>query len=319
MQESQEMRAVFTETLIHLAEQDPRVVVLDADLMKANGTLPFQERFPDRTFDVGIAEANMIGIAAGLSLEGFIPFPATFATFATRRCYDQAVLSNAYAGLNVKIVGTDPGVSSELNGGTHMPTEDIALMRSIPGNTVVEFVDCASVRALLPQIKDHNGPCYIRLFRKKAEHVYDDGVKLTLGKAYPLKHGEDVAIFCTGILVKEALDAYEILAAEGISAEIVNIHTIKPLDKEAIVAAAGKTGAVVTAENHSVINGLGSAVAEVLSEQCPVPMRRIGFQDCFGEVGKMDYLMKRFHLTAPDIVRAAKDVVAQKRTGPSHI
>ena len=313
MLEMTEMRSVFVDTLIKMAEDDPRIVILDADLMKANGTMPFKEKFPDRTFDVGIAEANMIGVACGLSLEGFIPFPATFATFATRRCYDQAVLSNAYAGLNVKIIGTDPGISSELNGGTHMPTEDVALMRSIPNNTVVEFVDSASIRALLPQIKNHEGPCYIRLFRKKAEQVYEDGVELKLGKAYTLREGKDAVIFCSGMLVKESLDAHEVLKKDGIFVKVVNIHTIKPLDREAIIAAAEETGAVVTAENHSIINGLGSAVAEVLCEECPVPMRRIGFQDCFGEVGKMDYLKVKFQMTSKDIVKAVKDVISQKK------
>lgn len=314
MLENEEMRAVYVQTLIELAEADPRIVVLDADLMKANGTMPFKKRFPERTFDVGIAEANMMGVACGLSLEGMIPFPTTFATFATRRCYDQAVLSNAYAGLNVKIVGTDPGVSSELNGGTHMPTEDVALMRAIPGNTVVEFVDCASIRALLPQIKDFYGPCYLRLFRKKTHHVYDDGVELTLGKAHTLCRGTDAVIFCSGIMVHESLEAREALAAEGYSVGVVNIHTIKPLDEEAVIAAARETGAVVTAENHNIIGGLGSAVAEVLGEHCPVPMARIGFRDCFGEVGKMDYLMKRFQMTSADIARAVRETVARKGT-----
>lgn len=312
MQEKDEMRAVYVQTLIEMAEQDPRVVVLDADLMKANGTMPFKEHFPERTFDVGVAEANMIGVACGLSLEGFIPFSTTFATFATRRCYDQAVISNAYAGLNVKIVGTDPGVSAELNGGTHMPTEDIALMRSIPGNTVVEFVDNTSIRMLLPQIKEMYGPCYLRLFRKKAEQVYDDSMPLTLGKACVLRDGKDATIICTGIMVYEALKVCDMLESEGISVRIVNIHTIKPIDKEAIIAAARDTGAIVTAENHSVIGGLGSAVAEILVEKCPVPMCRIGFQDCFGEVGKMDYLMKRFGMTVQDIAQAVKNTVARK-------
>ena len=312
MQEREEMRAVYVQTLIQLAQEDPRVVVLDADLMKANGTMPFKERFPERTFDVGIAEANMIGVACGLSLEGFIPFPTTFATFATRRCYDQAVISNAYAGLNVKIVGTDPGISSELNGGTHMPTEDVALMRSIPGNTVVEFVDSASIRALLPQVKDLYGPCYLRLFRKKAEQVYEDGVPLTLGKAHLLCEGTDAAILCSGIMVHEALEARRALAAEGLSVRVVNVHTIKPLDQEAVIAAARETGAIVTAENHSILGGLGSAVAETVVEHCPVPMSRIGFRDCFGEVGKMDYLRQRFGMTAGDIARAVRDTVARK-------
>lgn len=313
MLDREEMRVTYVQTLLELAEADERVVLLDADLMKANGTLPFRDRFPRRTFDVGIAEANMIGVACGLALEGFIPFAETFAAFASRRCYDQAVLSNAYAGLHVKIVGTDPGISSELNGGTHMPTEDVSLMRSIPGNTVVEFVDSASIRILLPQIKEVAGPCYLRLNRKKAEQIYSEDTPLQLGKAHLLREGRDAVIFCTGLLVKESLDAAAELEKEGLLVKVVNIHTIKPLDADAVAAAAEETGAVVTAENHNILGGLGSAVAEVLGERCPVPMRRIGFQDCFGEVGKMDYLKKRFGLTAGDIQRAVREAVACKR------
>ncbi len=314
MLDEKEMRAVYGEELIKLAEADERVVALDADLLNANGLGPFKARFPERTFDMGIAEANMIGTACGLSAEGFIPFASTFATFATRRCYDQAVLSNAYAGLGVKIVGSDPGVCAELNGGTHMPTEDIALMRTIPGNTVVELVDNASLRALLPQIKELPGPCYMRMLRKKGEKVYEDGVRLTLGKAVTLREGSDVALICSGIMVKESLDAAEILSAEGISAMVVNIHTIKPIDREAVTEAARLTGAVVTAENHNVINGLGGAVAEVLTETCPVPMRRVGFQDRFGEVGRLAQLKERIGLTAANVAAAARECIAAKKS-----
>lgn len=312
MSENIEMRKAYVETLIDLATKDERVVVLDADLMKAHGTGAFKDRFPDRYFDVGIAEANMIGIAAGLSAEGFIPFVASFGTFATRRCLDQAVLSNAYAGLNVKIMGSDPGVTAELNGGTHMPTEDIALMRAIPSYTVVEPVDSPSIRSLIPQIKDEKGPAYIRMARKLTDRVYEEGINLRLGKAQIIKEGTDATIIASGVELAESLKAWSRLKELGINVSVINMHTIKPIDKEAIIEAAKKTGAIVTAENHNIIGGLGSAVSEVLSENIPTPLRRIGYRDEFGEVGKMDYLMERFHLKDSDIVEAVKEAMSMK-------
>jgi len=214
--------------------------------------------------------------------------------------------------LNVKMAGSDPGIAAELNGGTHMSMEDIAIMRNIPGMTIVEPVDSAHLKSLFPQILDHNGPVYIRLLRKQAAKVYSESDSFTLGKGHVLKSGKDVTIIASGIMVSEATLVSDILAGSGIDAELINIHTIKPLDEELVLRSAYKTRAVVTAENHSIINGLGSAVAELLIENLPVPMRRIGVRDRFGEVGKMDYLKTVMGMTAADIAKAAREAVKAK-------
>ena len=292
--EDQLMRDVYCRTLIDLARQDSRIVVLDADLMKSIGTIPFQEAFPDRTFNCGVQEANMIGIAAGLSATGKIPFAHSFGTFATRRCFDQAFLSAAYARLNVRIVGSDPGITAAFNGGTHMPLEDMGIMRHIPGITIIEPVDSAMLQYVLKETVNPYGIYYIRLLRRNAVKIYDEGSSFEIGKAVPLREGNDVAIFATGIMVAEALQAAEMLAGEGISAAVINVFTLKPIDREAIIHYAEKTGAVVTAENHNIIGGLGSAVAEVLAEHLPTPLERVGCRDHFGEVGPVEYLKQVF-------------------------
>jgi transketolase len=312
MLETKDLRVVYCDCLIDLAEHDDRIVLLEADLMRAAGTIPFKEKFPRRIIDVGVAEANMIGVAAGLSAYGKIPFAHSFFTFASRRCYDQTAVSVAYAQLNVKIGGMDPGVAAELNGGTHMAFEDVGIMRNIPTMTVFEPVDAVQLKKAMPQIVEHYGPVYIRLFRRKAEPIFDETYDFKLGRADTIKDGKDVVIFASGLMVHQSLQAAQILEKEGVSARVVNIHTIKPLDADAVIAHAKATGAVVTAENHSIIGGLGSAVAETLSESCPVPMQRVGVRDCFGEVGKLNYLMERFRLTAGDVVAATRTVLAKK-------
>ncbi len=312
MYENMEMRKVFSQTLERIMEKDERIVVIDADLAKANGTLSLRERFPERAFDVGVAEQNMASVAAGLAAYGFIPFIGSFATFATRRICDQIAISIAYAGLNVKIVGSDPGIAAELNGGTHMSFEDIGVLRSIPGILIFEPVDNLQLAQALPQIINYKGVVYIRMFRKVPVPVFKEDYKFSLLQADVLQEGRDVTLFASGIMVAEALTAAEILKEQGISAEVINIHTIKPLDKERILASARKTGAVVTCENHNLIGGLRSAVAEVLIENYPVPLRGVGVNDCFGEVGKMDYLRKRYKLRVEDIVEAALAVIADK-------
>ena len=262
MLESQEMRKVYCDTMIALAKEDPRIVDVEADLTGAHGMKPFKAAYPDRSFNVGIAEANMVGVAAGLSACGKIPFVHSFATFASRRCFDQIAISVCYAGLNVKIVGSDPGVGAELNGGTHMALEDMGIMRTLPGMTVFEPTDSVQLRKALPAIVEHEGPVYIRLFRRQAENVFDDGYEFDLGKADLLRDGSDVTLIASGVCVANALQAAETLAQEGVSARVLNIHTIKPIDADAVIKAASETGALVTAENHNVIGGLGSAVAE---------------------------------------------------------
>lgn len=311
--ENRWLRETYVDALIAAAEQDDRIVILEADLMKAAGTGRFKERFPERTVNVGIAEANMIGCAAGMSAMGKIPFTHTFTPFSTRRVCDQVTLSVAYAGLNVKIMGSDPGVTAELNGGTHMSMEDVAIMRNIPGMTVFEPTDSAQLLAAFPQIVAHPGPVYIRLLRRAAVKIFDEGCPFTLGKGIRLREGSDVTIAASGIMTAEALEAAALLEAEGISADVLNIHTVKPLDEALILESAKKTGCVVTAENHSILNGLGSAVAECLVENLPVPMRRVGVRDHFGEVGSTEYLKEKYGLKAKDIVAAAKEAMAAKK------
>lgn len=310
--ESIEMRVAYTNKLIDMAKENESIVLCDADLMRAAGALPFKEVYPDRAVDVGVAEANMIGVAAGLAASGKIPFTHTFTPFATRRCFDQVTISVAYSKLNVKMMGSDPGISAEMNGGTHMSMEDVGLMRALPGMTIFEPVDSVQLVQALPHIVAHEGPVYIRMFRKKCESIFDDSYKFEWTKGDLLQEGKDVTIIATGIMVKESLDAAKALQEEGISARVINIHTVKPIDQEIIIKAAKETGAIVTAENHNIINGLGSAVAEVLIENQPVAMTRIGVRDQFGEVGRMPYLKERFNLRAVDIVQAAKSVMAKK-------
>lgn len=313
MYENKEMRQVFGSIVEEMMGKDERIVVIDIDLAKANGTIKLREKFPDRAFDVGIAEANAASIAAGMAAYGFVPFITTFTPFATRRMCDQIAISITYAKRNVKIVGTDPGISAELNGGTHMSMEDIGVLRSIPNIVIFEPVDNVQLAKALPQIVDYDGPVYIRMFRKATPAVFGDDYKFDLFKADTVREGKDVTLFASGIMVGESIKAADMLKAEGIEAEIINIHTIKPIDREAVVKSARKTGAVVTCENHNVVGGLKSAVAEVLIEECPVPMKAIGIQDHFGEVAKIDYLKKKYHMTAEDIVAAAKEAISKKK------
>lgn len=309
-----EMRAVYAQTLIELGEQDERIVVLEADLMKATGTGVFKQRFPERAFNVGVAEANMVCIAAGLATEGKIPFAATFGCFAGRRVYDQFFLSANYAGLGVHLVGTDPGVTATYNGGTHMPFEDMGIMRNIPKLTVFEPADPVSLAALFKQSAYLGKATYMRLHRPAVPPLYPEGETFELGKGKTLEDGSDVAIFATGaVLVREALAARKLLAQDGISAAVIDMHTVKPLDEELVREWARKTGAIVTCENHQVIGGLGSAVAEVLAETCPTRLKRIGVRDEFGEVGDLEYLKQRYKLTAEDIRQTTKEFLECKR------
>lgn len=312
MTDEKEVRQVMAAGLVEAARKDDRIVVLDADLMSCHSTKCFLEAFPERFINVGIAEANLIGVAAGMAAFGKIPFAFSFAPFATRRCYDQIFISVAYSKLPVKIVGSDPGVMAEANGGTHMPFEDMSIMRAIPKMVCFEPTDATMLAKALPQIIDYPGAVYIRMFRKKAEKIYDDSLDFELGKAVTLKEGKDVTLVASGIMVGRAIKAAEELAAEGITARVVNVHTWKPIDEDAIVESVKATGAVVTCENHSTYGGLGSAVAEVVVEKCPAPMEFIGVKNSFGEVGKEAYLSEKFGLTVADIVAAAKKAIARK-------
>lgn len=309
---NRQLRDIYVDLLIKYAKEYPELVIVEADLMKALKSTAFYDVYPERTINVGVQEANMIGVAAGLANMGKLPFTHTFTPFATRRVFDQVTLSVCYAKMNVKMVGSDPGIMAQLNGGTHMSLEDVGLMRNLPGMVIFEPVDGVQLAAMMPQIIKHQGPVYIRLLRQEFDAIYEDDQSFELGKATRIIEGKDVSIFASGIMVKEALDAQKILSEKGISASVVNIHTIKPIDKDMIIEEAKKTKAVVTAENHNIINGLGSAVAEVLVENCPTPMRRVGVKDHFGEVGKKDFLMEKFGLKAHHIVDAVLDVIKQK-------
>lgn len=309
----EEMRHAYCNSLIEAAKKDPRIVSLDCDLSSSCGTTGFRKAFPDRAFNLGIQEQNACAMAGGLSAAGLVPFFHTFAVFATRRVYDQAFLSCAYAGQNVKIVGCDAGVSAAFNGGTHMAFEDIGIMRLIPHITIVEPSDPAMMRSLLPQIAETEGVFYLRMPRKKVYKVYEEGSSFTLGKAAVIRDGSDVTLIASGMEVVQALRAADMLAQEGISARVVDMFTIKPIDADCIRTCAAETGAIVTCENESIIGGLGSAVAEVLVESDPIPMERIGVQDEFGEVGPQSYLEELFGLTAPFIVERVKKVIARKR------
>ncbi len=308
-----EIRQVLCAELEKMMAENENIVVIDADLSKPNGTFPLRSKFPERAFDVGIAEQNMASVAAGMASYGFIPFISSFTPFSSRRICDQIAISIAYAKQNVKIIGSDPGISAEFNGGTHMSMEDIGVLRSIPDLVIYEVVDANQFRQALPQIVAYEGPVYIRMFRKVIDDVFGDDYKFDLFKADTVQEGTDVSIFCSGIMVQETMKANEILKAEGINADIVSIHTIKPIDREAIVASAKKTGCVVTAENHNIVGGLRSAVAEVLCEECPVPLRAVGVKDRFGQVGKLPFLKEEYQMRAEDIVAAVKEVLTLKK------
>ncbi|MBR5739575.1 MAG: transketolase family protein [Lachnospiraceae bacterium] len=306
-----EMRAVYAECLAELMTKDRHTVVLDADLAKASGTRGLYEKFPEQMFDCGVAEQNMASIAAGLSSYGFKPWIESFTPFATRRICDQIAISILYAKQNVKIVGTDPGIAAELNGGTHMSVEDIGVIRSIPNMVIFEPVDDVQLRAAMPVLNDYPGTVYVRLFRKELPRVFDETYRFDLFKADLLKEGTDVTLFVSGLPTVDTLKAAEVLASEGILAEVINVHTLKPVDAETVLQSVQKTGAAVTVENHSVIGGLHSAILETLAEE-KIPVTAVGIKDRFGEVGKLPYLRETMGLTVGEIVKAAKKAVSLK-------
>lgn len=311
---SKDMRHVYADTLMDIAQGDDRIMLLDADLMSAHGTVKFQKAFPKRTINMGIAEANMIGVSAGLASRGKIPFPTTFACFATRRAFDQFFISVNYAKQNVKLVGTDPGVSAEVNGGTHMPFEDIALARVVPDLVVVEPADEVAGAEIIRQLVKHDGPTYMRIQRKAAPRVYNEGESFPIGKGKVLRDGTDLTIVAAGsVCIPESLKAADLLHEEGISAAVIDMYCIKPIDSDLLERYARKTGAILTCENHQVKNGLGSAVTEEICERFPVPVIRHGIMDLFGEVGSVDYLKNRYGLTAEQIALRAKELLVLKQ------
>lgn len=303
-----EFRQALRNTLNELMEKDPRICVLDADLAKPNGTFPLYEKFKDRCFNAGISEANMASVAAGLSAYGMIPFIVTFTPFASRRICDQIAVSIAYAKQKVIIVGTDPGITAELNGGTHMSFEDVSVLRAIPTMLIYDAVDANQLAQAIPQLIEYDGPVYIRMPRKTRPDVFEEGYEFELGKADVVKEGKDVTILATGTMVYESLMAAKELAEEGIDVEVISVNTLKPLDEETILTSVKKTNKVITCENHNVIGGLYSAAAELLCREYPLPMKGIGIKDEFGQVGTYNDLLKIYNMTKEDIKELIKNI-----------
>lgn len=312
--ESNAMRDLYCRTLMEMAEEDTRVAVVEADLAAPIGTVPFGKMYPERFFDCGIQENNMVGIASGMSAVGMIPFAHTFAAFAARRCLDQLFVSACYAQLNMKMVGSDPGITALYNGGTHMGLEDMGALMGIPNITLVEPTDSAMLSNILHQAKDTYGVFYIRMHRKNAVHIYEQGSQFEIGKGVTLREGKDITIISSGLLVSESLKAADLLAEKGMQARVIDLFTWKPIDRELIVKCAEETGAIVVAENHQIASGLGRSVAAVVSETKPVPMGFIGAKDRFGEVGDMQYLLKTFEMRAEDIAEKALETLQRKMT-----
>lgn len=306
-------RNYYGKALARLAKERDDVVVLDADLAGSTKTSEFKKVAPERFVEVGIAEQDMIGVASGLAASGKTVFASTFAVFATGRCWEQIRLAVAYPKQNVKIVSTHCGISVGEDGASHQALEDIAIMRAIPNMVVISPADAHQAYAATMAIAEERGPCYMRLGRADFPLIYPEDVKFEIGKADILREGSDVTLIGTGQMVSYCLDAAKALSEEGISAEVINISTIKPLDADAVIGSVKKTGCAVTAEEHSIIGGLGSAVAEAISESCPVPLVRVGTKDTFGESGKAEMLMEKYGLTSKDIVKAAKDSISKKR------
>lgn len=302
-------RQAYGEALKKLAVDNPKVVVLDADLSKSTMTAEFKKVAPERFINVGIAEQNLIGTAAGLSLTGKVPFASSFAMFAAGRAFEIIRNTVAYPKLNVKIAATHAGLTVGEDGASHQAIEDLSLMRSIPNMVVLNPADGVEAQKAVIAAANYEGPVYIRLGRAAVEEIFDESYDFQIGKSVELVNGSDATIIATGIMVEKALKASEILKAEGINVRVINIHTIKPIDTELIIKAAKETKRIVTAEEHSIIGGLGSAVLETISEECPVPVIRIGVKDTFGESGKPNELLEKYGLTEKEIVEAVKKLV----------
>lgn len=310
--EKKATRAAYGETLIELVNAGVPVVAVEADLSGSTTTKKLGDAYPERLFNVGIAEQDMVGVAAGLSLAGKVAFTGSFAVFGTGRVYDQIRNTVCYANLDVKIAPTHAGVSVGPDGGSHQMVEDIALMRVLPNMRVLVPADFAAAKAAIKLAAETPGPVYIRMGRASVPCVYDESSVFEVGRAKVLREGSDVTIVACGVEIDEALKAAEALAEKGVSAEVIDAFSIKPLDEETILSSARKTGCVVTAEEHSVIGGLGGAVAELLSEKLPLPLVRVGMRDCFGTSGEMAELMREFELDAPAIASAVDEALSRK-------
>ena len=305
-------RSGFGEGLLELGKKNPNVVALCADLTGSLKMNAFQDAFPERFFQMGIGEANMMGVAAGLTIGGKIPFTGTFANFSTGRVYDQIRQSIAYSGKNVKICASHAGLTLGEDGATHQILEDMGMMRMLPGMTVINPCDFNQTKAATIAIAEHEGPVYLRFGRPKVPNFTPADQKFEIGKAWKMLDGTDVTVFATGHLVWKAYEAAKLLSEEGISVELINIHTIKPLDEKAVLESAAKTGCVVTAEEHMQNGGLGDAIAQCLAKNRPTPMEYVAVNDSFGESGKPEELMTKYGIDSPDVVNAVKKVIARK-------
>ncbi|MCI5686945.1 MAG: transketolase family protein [Emergencia sp.] len=308
MAEKMATRAAYGKALVEMGAENPNLVVMDADLSKSTMTAEFSKTYPERFFNMGIAEQNLYGTAAGLALSGKVVCASTFAMFAAGRAFEIIRNSIGYTGANVKICATHAGITVGEDGASHQTFEDLALMRTIPGMTVVNPSDGVSAKLLLKQVVDFDGPCYVRLGRAAVPVFYDETADIKLGKGNVLRQGRDVTVIATGIMVAEAMEAASQLAEEGVDVRVIDMHTIKPLDVDLVVEAAKETGKIVTAEEHSVIGGLGSAVAEVLCTKQPAKMIMVGQQDTYGESGKPDELKEKYGMTADAIVAAIREI-----------
>ncbi len=306
-------RDAYGKALAELGEKNKKLIVLDADLAAATKTGMFKKVFPERFYDCGIAESNMMGIAAGLAASGYTVFASSFAMFAAGRAFEQIRNTIGYPHINVKIGATHAGISVGEDGASHQCCEDIALMRTIPGMTILNPADDVEARLAVFAAAEHDGPVYMRFGRLAVPRIFDENYKFEIGKGTYLNEGTDVTIIATGLMVERAMAAVELLKNEGISAALINMATIKPIDKDIIIDAAKKTGCIVTAEEHSVIGGLGSAVAEVLSETCPVPVTRVGVEDVFGKSGPALELLEIYGLNASNIAEKAKKAIELKK------
>lgn len=308
----QATREAYGKALVALGAENPNIVVLDADLSKSTKTADFAKHYPERFFNMGIAEANLMGTAAGFAAAGKIPFASTFAVFATGRAFEQIRNSIAYPKLNVKIAATHAGVTVGEDGGSHQAIEDVAIMRSLPNMTVLVPADGEETRQAIYAAAEHKGPVYIRMGRLDVPVLFDENYTFKIGKANVIREGSDVTIFANGVMVTAALEAAEELAGNGVQVSVVNVASVKPLDEETIIRMAKATGAVVTAEEHTIIGGLGSAVAEVLAENAPTPMVRVGLNDSFGQSGRPLELLEKYGLTSKDIAKAVDEVLKKK-------
>ncbi len=315
MAEKKATREAYGDMLVELGAVYKNLVVLDADLAEATKTCKFKAAYPERFIDCGIAEGNMMSVSAGLAASGMIPFASSFAMFASGRAFEQVRNTIGYPHLNVKIGATHAGITVGEDGATHQCNEDIALMRTIPGMTIINPADCVEAAAAVRAAVELKGPVYMRFGRYAVPTVNSEDYVFEMGKGVELCDGEDVSIVATGLMVSMALEAAELLKNDGINARVINIHTIKPIDEDILVKAARETGAVVTAEEHSIVGGLGSAVAEVLSEKCPVPVLRVGVEDKFGKSGQVPELLREYGLTPENIAKKAKEAVLVKAKG----